>query len=44
MQTWGEEGEEASARIPLHDNGGNGGRLSVLEWTGPGVFTDAVFR
>ncbi|KAG8887645.1 membrane-bound alpha-1,6- mannosyltransferase Initiation-specific [Tulasnella sp. 332] len=35
---------KALARIPLYDNGSNGGHFSVLEWTGPGAFTDAVFR
>ncbi|KAG9002496.1 membrane-bound alpha-1,6- mannosyltransferase Initiation-specific [Tulasnella sp. JGI-2019a] len=34
----------ALARVPLHDNGDNGGYMPVMEWTGPGVFTDAVFR
>ncbi|KAG8991542.1 membrane-bound alpha-1,6- mannosyltransferase Initiation-specific [Tulasnella sp. JGI-2019a] len=35
---------KALASIPVHDNGDNGGHMSVMEWTGPGVFTDAVFR
>ncbi|KAG8991540.1 membrane-bound alpha-1,6- mannosyltransferase Initiation-specific [Tulasnella sp. JGI-2019a] len=34
----------ALARVPLHDNGDNGGYMPVMEWTGPAAFTDAVFR
>lgn len=35
---------EAFASVPLVEIVNNGGYMSVLEWTGPGIFTDAVFR
>ncbi|KAG8877851.1 membrane-bound alpha-1,6- mannosyltransferase Initiation-specific [Tulasnella sp. 331] len=38
------EEANAFASVPLFDNDNNGGYMSVMEWTGPGIFTDAVFR
>lgn len=45
LRAAGEAGEaEQEARHPVFDNLGNDGQFGILDWTGPGVFTDAVFR
>lgn len=35
---------ETEAKTNFLDSGPNRGEFAVLEWTGPGPFTDSVFR